>query len=168
LLGILERTQSVDTMKVLLAQHGDSLPEHVDPERPLSGRGRDDVMRMARLIGASGVRVTRIFHSGKLRARQTAELLAPHIASAAVVKAVSGLDPNDPVEPMANRVTEWTDDTLLVGHLPFMGRLVAWLVGAAGDRQVTAFQPGSVVCLERDAAGTWAIAWMLRPELLPR
>lgn len=154
-------------MKILLDQHGDSLPEHGDPERRLSDRGRDDVMGMARLLGASGVRVRRICHSGKLRARQTAELLAPHVASDAIVETVAGLHPNDSVEPMADRIAGWSDDALLVGHLPFLARLAARLLGAWGERPVIAFQPGSIVCLERDAAGIWVIAWMLRPELLP-
>ena len=154
-------------MKILLAQHGDSLPEHVDPERPLSDRGRDDVIGMARLLGASGVGVRRICHSGKLRARQTAELLAPHVAPDAIVEAVAGLNPNDPIEPTADRVAGWADDTLIVGHLPFLARLAARLIGASDERPVIAFQPGSIVCLERDTAGIWVIAWMLRPELLP-
>jgi phosphohistidine phosphatase SixA len=34
------------------------------------------------------------------------------------------------------------------------------------ERPLTAFRPGSVVCLEPDAGGCWLIAWMIRPELL--
>ena len=154
-------------MKLYLAQHGDSLPEQVNPERPLSERGREDIRRLAEFLGGSGIRVRRVYHSGKLRARQTAELLGAHLAPAQT-KAASGLNPNDPVEAIADQIDGWTEDTLLVGHLPFMGRLVAYLVGGAGERQVAAFQPGSLACLERDAGGRWAVAWMLRPELFRR
>jgi phosphohistidine phosphatase len=62
-------------MKLYLAQHGDSLPEQVNPERPLSERGREDVRRLAEFLGGTGIQVRRVYHSGKLRARQTAELL---------------------------------------------------------------------------------------------
>jgi phosphohistidine phosphatase len=105
----------------------------------------------------------------ELRARQTAELLAPHVASDAIVEAVAGLHPNDSVETMADRIAGWSDDALLVGHLPFLARLAARLLGASGERPVIAFHPGSNVCLclERDAAGRWAIVCMLGPELLP-
>src|ERR1700674_2201913 len=152
-------------MRLYLAQHGDAAPVEVNPERPLSELGREDLRRLAKFVGGSGIRVQRVFHSGKLRARQTAELLATQIASAEAIEAAVGLNPNDPVEPMSDWISDWSEDTLLVGHLPLMGRLVAYLVSGAGDRQVAAFQPGSLVCLERDTGGCWAVAWMLRPEL---
>ena len=155
-------------MKLYLAQHGDSLPEQVNPERPLSERGWQDIGRLAEFVGGTRIRVRRVYHSGKLRARQTAELLGGHLASAEAIEAASGLNPNDPVEPVAAQINGWTEDTLLVGHLPFMGRLVAYLVGGASDRQVAAFQPGSLACLEPDAGGRWVVAWMLRPELFRR
>jgi phosphohistidine phosphatase len=153
-------------MKLYLVQHGDSLPEEVNPERPLSGRGQEDVRRLAEFVGERGIHVQRMYHSGKLRARQTAELLATRIASAEGIQAVAGLNPNDPVEPIAIRISGWAEDALLVGHLPFMGRLVAYLTAGASDRHVTAFTPGSVVCLEPDPGGRWAVAWMLRPEVV--
>jgi phosphohistidine phosphatase len=155
-------------MKLYLAQHGDSLSEQVNPERPLSERGREDIRRLAEFVGGSGVRMRRVYHSGKLRARQTAELLGAQLASAEAIEAASGLNPNDPVEPVADQINRWTEDTLLVGHLPFMERLVACLVGGASDRPVATFRPASLACLERDADGRWAVAWMLRPELLRR
>ncbi len=34
------------------------------------------------------------------------------------------------------------------------------------DRPLLAFQPGTLACLEKDPDGGWALAWMLRPELL--
>ena len=155
-------------MKLYLAQHGDSVPEAVDPERPLSERGHDDVERLAQFLALGGMRVPRVCHSGKLRARQTAELLAARVGSADAIEAVSGLNPNDPIEPVADRINTWTDDTLLVGHLPFMARLLAYLVSGDSGRQVALFRPGTITCLERDAEGRWALAWMLRPELLGR
>jgi len=63
----------------------------------------------------------------------------------------------------------WTivhDDTLVAGHLPFMARLVAWLITGNGDLGTVAFQSGSVVCLEQQEEGRWRLEWMVRPELL--
>ena len=84
-------------MKLYLAQHGDSLPEEINSERPLSERGREDVQRVAQFVGAYGMRVKRVYHSGKLRARQTAELFATEVASEEAVEAVAGINPNDAV-----------------------------------------------------------------------
>ena len=55
---------------------------------------------------------------------------------------------------------------MLVGHLPFMGRLTSLLVSRVEEPDAVAFRPGSVVCLERGPEGTWTLAWMIRPELL--
>ena len=54
---------------------------------------------------------------------------------------------------------------MLVGHLPFMGKLVAGLVAGDEHKPVAAFVPGTVVCLERNEANHWTIVWMVRPAL---
>ncbi len=55
---------------------------------------------------------------------------------------------------------------MLVGHLPYLSRLVAQLLGAGADRTLVRFQMGGVVRMERDDAGRWAVGWMLVPELV--
>ena len=107
----------------------------------------------------------RVCHSDKLRAHQTAELFAAQISPGEPIEVVAGLNPNDPVEPVADRIKAWKEDVLLVGHLPFMGRLVACLVTGDSGRQIVAFKPGSIVCLERVEEGRWVVNCMLRPEM---
>jgi phosphohistidine phosphatase len=147
--------QGVGTTRLYLVQHGDALPEQVDPERPLSARG-GGTSRPWPDCSSAGTRAVRVAHSGKLRAQQTAEVLTATLAPAAVPETMTGLNPNDPVEPVARRVAGWTSDTILVGHLPFMGRLVSRLVAGHERGPVAAFVPGSVVCLEQGEAGRWA------------
>jgi len=57
-------------------------------------------------------------------------------------------------------------DTMVVGHLPFMAKLVSHLVTGDDGQIHVAYQPGSVVCLELIEKDNWQINWMLRPELL--
>jgi phosphohistidine phosphatase len=152
-------------MRLYLVQHGDAVPEQLDAERPLSAAGRQDVEAVARLLASNRIRAVRIAHSGKLRAQQTAELLAAALAPGMVPETMTGLNPNDPVEPVARRIAEWTSDVMLVGHLPFMGKLVARLVANDERKPVAAFVPGTVVCLEQGETGHWAIRWMVRPEI---
>lgn len=151
-------------MRLFLVQHGEAVSKEVDPDRPLSEGGRQDVERLATFLAGRAVRAGRVVHSGKTRARQTAEVLAAALAPAARPEAIPGLDPNDPPTPIAEAASGWTEDVLVVGHLPFMDRLVALLVGG-GSGGIVGFRPGSLVCLER-ADGAWTIAWMIRPELL--
>jgi phosphohistidine phosphatase len=155
-------------MRLYLVQHGDAVPEQSDPERPLSAAGRRDVEAVARLLASNAIRAERVAHSGKLRAQQTAELLAAVLAPGMVPETMTGLNPNDPIKPMARTIAEWTSDVMLVGHLPFMGKLVAHLVAGDQRKPVVAFVPGTVVCLEQGETNRCAITWMVRPEIALR
>ncbi|OGA47166.1 MAG: phosphohistidine phosphatase SixA [Betaproteobacteria bacterium RIFCSPLOWO2_12_FULL_62_13] len=152
-------------MRLYLVQHGDSLPKEVDPDRPLSPQGRKDVEQLAAFLKGR-VRVARILHSGKTRARQTAELLAAAVAESPAIDTISGIDPLDPPEPLASKLHNWNEDALIVGHQPFMGKLVARLIVGAEEPGIVTFQPGTLVCLERALGARWAVIAMLRPELL--
>lgn len=154
-------------MKLYLVQHGEATAKDIDPQRPLTERGKADVGRVAAALAQAGVGVGRVVHSGKTRAQQTAEILAGEIApgiEAGVSDRINPLD--DPSALDLTAVTEG-DDTMLVGHLPYMARLVSYLVTGDSENALLGYQPGSVVCLESNEDGSWQINWMLRPELLP-
>ena len=155
-------------MRLYLVQHGDSVPEQADPQRPLSAAGRRQVEAIARLLASAGVRPARTAHSGKLRAQQTAELLAKACSPDHGVEAAAGLSPNDPVKPVARMVASLSADTMLVGHLPFMARLAGRLVTSDERMEVAAFVPGTVLCLEPAADNRWRVVWMVRPGLATR
>ena len=153
-------------MRLYLVQHGDALAKEVDPERPLSDKGHNDIAKVAAFLGRAGVCVSALLHSGKKRAEQTAEQLGRAIGEGARFGAISGIDPLDSTGDVARRVGEWSEDTMVVGHQPFMGKLVSRLVGGDDISVTVSFRPGSVVCLESIEETGWAIAWMIRPELL--
>lgn len=153
-------------MKVYLVQHGDALPKEADARRPLSDRGRADVERVASFLSEAGVRVSRVLHSGKARAEQTAEVLAASIDVGGGLEKTAGINPLDPADAFARTVDGWTRDTMVVGHLPFMGKLVSRLVVGDEYASAVAFTPGTVVCLERGEDAGWSIAWMVRPEIV--
>ena len=153
-------------MKLYLVQHGKALAKEEDPERPLSDQGEHDVCRMASQLGDAGVRVARIWHSGKQRAALSAEILAGKVLSGRAIEAIKGISPNDPVVEFASDADVWDEDTLVVGHLPFMSRLVSLLTIGDAGQELVQFTPGSIVCLERQDDHHWVVAWMMRPELL--
>ena len=153
-------------MKVYLVQHGEAATKDVAPERPLTETGQFDVQRVAATLKQAGVEVDRVIHSGKLRARQTAEILAEALAPRSQPEVSDLINPNDDPAIFAAQVNDWHGDTLVVGHLPFMARLVAYLVAGDAERSLVIYQPGSVVCLETFDARSWQINWLLRPELL--
>ena len=154
-------------MKLYLAQHGEAIPKAEDPNRPLSEQGSRDVAAVAALLQAGGVRVEKVWHSGKARAEQTAQLLARAVLPRGrKPQAIEGMGPDAPVADFSIDADVWQEDTLVVGHLPFMARLVALLTTGDSERDIVAYTPGSVVCLERADAGHWVVLWMIRPDML--
>lgn len=149
-------------MRLYLVQHGDSLPKETDPDRPLSAKGLSDIQRLAAFLGGR-MQVSRIWHSGKTRARQTAELLAAALVPGRPVAARAGIDPLDPVDAFASQVRMWDEDALVAGHQPFLGRLVARLLRGVDEPELVLFEPGTAVCLERSADGRWIMCWLLYP-----
>lgn len=152
-------------MKLYLVQHGEALAKDIDPDRPLSNVGHAEVGQLADLL-AGHMKVSRVFHSGKARAQQTAEIFTAIIAGEFPVEAINGIGPNDSVEKFANWLMGWDEDILVVGHLPFLDKLVSLLVSASVEKGVVSFTPGSIVFLESANDGHFQVQWMVRPELL--
>ena len=158
-------------MHLYLIQHGDAKSEREDPERPLSDKGRRDAEKVAGFLAANiGLAVENIFHSGKLRAQQTAEIFGRHVPSAHGLTKADGLAPLDDPSQWAKRLNEVTvlttgADTMLVGHMPYLGRLAALLLCENPERKVVEFKTGGIVCLKRDETG-WAVVWAITPDIL--
>ena len=152
-------------MRIYLARHGDALSVTEDPERSLSESGKKQVAHVAAVLETIGAAVDRMVHSGKPRARQTAEILARSVMREPELETARDLNPMDPVEPWARRAVELEQDTMLVGHLPFMSRLLTKLVTGAADPGLVDFPPAAVACLERTREGKWLIVTVVRPGL---
>jgi phosphohistidine phosphatase len=153
-------------MFVYLVQHGEAEREEVDPARPLTEKGRNDVRKVAFFTAGAHVRVERIFHSGKLRARQTAEILGEVLKPSSGIMETDGLAPLDDPIIWAQRLQETTRDIMLTGHLPHLKRIAALLLCGTTERKAVAFAMGGIVTLERDDAGMWSLCWMVIPDLI--
>lgn len=150
---------------IFLVQHGIAASELEDPRRGLTAAGTDEVERVAAWALGAGVAVRQIRHSGKLRAERTATILARYLKPPEGVVEAHGLAPNDNVAPVAITVVEEAPGVMLVGHLPFLGRLAGMLT--AGDPQsgIVGFRNAGIVCLEGEG-DDWAIAWSIVPNLV--
>ena len=151
-------------MKLYLVQHGDALAKEIDPDRPLSEMGQLAVERVASLL-AERIEVSRVIHSGMTRARQTAEVFARLISNEPAVEEFNGINPNDPVEAFAQLIDDWNDNLLVVGHLPFMSKLVSFLLTGTAEEPVVSYTPGSIASLQSTEEDGWKLEWMVKPEL---
>jgi len=151
-------------MKLYLTQHGEALSKIEDANRPLSDKGKSDVVRLAVTLKNAKIRFDRVLHSGKLRAQQTAESVTKTMESDVVVESSGILNPNDDPKAFAWQDDCWDKDMLVVGHLPFLAKLVSHLLINDEEKTLVAFKPGCMICLNCDDNKTWTIEWMMTPE----
>lgn len=154
-------------MTLYLVRHGNALAKTGQHGRPLSQQGEAEVRLMAGHLAHHRTRVRRILHSGKLRAEQTAFLLAERLLSpAGEVAQLPGLLPEDAVDSMAATVETLGPDVMLVGHLPFMGGLVSQLVTGKDKFSIVEFDTATVVCLQYIGGSYWTIRWAISPKII--
>ena len=153
-------------IRLYLMQHGKSKSKDEDPDRPLTDEGRAEVERIAAFLAqAAPARGMLIHHSGKTRARQTAEALAA-VFENATAEAADGLAPLDDPAIWAERAGAAGDALVLVGHLPHLSRLASLLLTGGEDSEPVAFSNGGMVCLARREDGRWTLLWSVVPALL--
>jgi len=153
-------------MKLYLTRHGEAAESDTDSKRPLSKKGFDDINRIAQYHKTSGNKVSHVLHSKKLRAQQTAEILASEMLIGDNIEDCADINPNDPLEPLLQIITELHEDTLIVGHLPYMSYLVAHLLDQPEIVNEIRFTPGTMVCLElpKNKHGPWVLDNVVQPE----
>ena len=58
------------------------------------------------------------------------------------------------------------ENIMLVGHLPFMERMTAFLITGSIEKPVFKFQNSGIVCLDKDPeTDAWAILWTIMPKV---
>ena len=147
-------------MHLFLVHHGDAVGPEVDPRRPLSTVGQRAVTRAAADAAARGARPSVVWHSGKLRARQTAEAFWRACNALAEFSATRDLQPEDPPEWIRDRLRGESRDVLIAGHYPHLPRLLTLLTGR-GNAPVTFPQHGVVALVTDDDAKTWNELWRI-------
>lgn len=153
-------------MYLYLVQHAEAKREEEDPLRPLSEKGRGDIYKLAAYIAALDIKVDGIFHSAKLRAKQTSDVLLEHLKPGHGISESDGLNPLDDPELWANRLHNMSEIVMLVGHLPHLARLSALLLCGDKEKNIVDFKMGGIVCLKRHEDKTWSIDWILVPEVI--
>ncbi len=156
------------SMALFLVQHGVSAAKDIDPEKGLSDLGREETKRIAQVAKGYKIPVQKIVHSGKKRAEQTAALFHEALALEIPMKSISGIKPMDDVRSFAVAI-EPAANVMVVGHLPFMERLVSLLTTGTENCRVLKFQNSGIVCLDmergEDNTADWFIKWTLNPHI---
>ena len=153
-------------MYLYLVQHAEAVSKDIDPSRGLSDQGMDDINRVSRSISGLDIDVHEIFHSGKKRALQTAQVLASHLQIEDKVTEVDGLSPMDEPDVWFSKINTLNKNLMLVGHLPHMAKLASLVICGKKDNKAVNFEMGCIVCLSRDDDLNWSTDWIIKPKMI--
>jgi phosphohistidine phosphatase len=149
------------SLRVYLVHHGDAVGPDVDLRRPLSPIGRKHSERVAAEAAARGARPQVVWHSGKLRAKQTAEIFWRACNALADCAATRDLQPDDPPSWMRDRLRHEARDVMLAGHYPHMPRLLALLLDQPEGTMADFPLHGIVALSTADEGARWNEEWRI-------
>ena len=136
-----------------------------DAERPLSDRGRDQARRLGMLLAARGVVPDTVVSSPKIRARQTANIVADALGvGVANDERLAEMFDLDALAAIMAGVGGTS--LLVVGHDPDFSDMLATLVGAAE----LPMRKGAIARVDLAlplGPGCGILRWLFPPELLP-
>lgn len=150
-------------MFLYLVQHGIPKPKSEDPSQSLSDIGKAEVEAVAKVASSLNLKISKIFHSNKLRAIQTAEILEKYLKPEEGREEAEGLKPLDDIKIWVEKIKELNKPIMLVGHLPHLAKLSSFLITGDEEKPVINFRQGAIVCLEKKE-NNWIINWILHPD----
>lgn len=153
-------------MKLYLVQHAKAASKEVDPQRSLTEEGLQEIQKVAAFIKPLNLFVDYVWHSGKKRAQQTADILAEVVTINKKLTARDGLAPKDDVKPIEKQIISEKQDIMIVGHLPFLSKLASLLLTGRESSDTVSFKNAGVVCLNYADDNQWHIDWIVIPQIL--
>lgn len=160
-------------MKFYIVRHGEAAMGDTDSDRVLTVSGREACKRMGKfLAGTIGSDRLEICHSPKARARETASILGEELAAgdrSIDLWPAGGLTPDEDPSMWIEKCRHLETDTMVVSHLPFVGKLIAGLLEIRSqDESPVAFSTCSVACLSRNGMNPWVLDWFATPATIPQ
>jgi phosphohistidine phosphatase len=161
-------------MNLYLLRHGIAVEpgtagHEPDSERPLTAKGKSRLHAAARAMEDLGLSFDLILSSPFLRARQTAEIIARDFKLRKQLAFSDDLTPAGNPRLLIQQINKRRpepESVLLVGHEPYLGKLIALL--AAGNTSLEIdFKKGGLCKLEADFLlyGRCAkLVWLLTPR----
>ena len=154
-------------MELYLVRHGDVDPDGGDAGEgpPLTEAGLAHVRRCAKFAARLGVQVGEIRHSDALRSIQTAQEFEQTLHCSR--KQVTGIGPDDDINPLRREAAGLKDNVMIIGHLPYLNRIAGALLVQDESMPVVVFHPASLIRLDRREDARWSIQLVLPVGVMP-
>ena len=147
-------------MHLYLIHHGVAVGPEEDARRPLSNVGMAGVARVAAKAAGLGAKPDVVWHSGKLRAKQTAQEFWRACNALAEFAVSKDLQPEDPPQWIRDRLRGESRDIAIAGHFPFLPRLLA-LLTIGGQAGADFPLNGIVALVTEDEGDTYRELWRI-------
>ena len=152
---------------IFLVQHGEAVGKEINPERPLSDKGRENVKKVGHFLYNYGCHVDSIWHSPKLRARETAKILGECLKKSECLYEFKELEPEkSPKKIMKYIQKEAKQNIMIVGHLPHLSHLTGLLLCGDENKEIIAFEKGGVICIETNSGNFNVLRWIIVPTMV--
>ncbi len=157
-------------MEIYLVRHGAAYTKEEDPERHLNNDGVNQCHLTGRALKKLDITFDLIVSSPKVRARQTAEIIAEEVGySNNEIKVTEKLEPTAAPRDTISYLKDFTDTKriMLAGHLPLLGHLASELLSNTSQISFY-FEPGAVcqINIGQPHSHTGDFRWFLAPEHL--
>ncbi len=157
-------------MEIYLVRHGAAHTKEDDPERHLNKDGLDQCHLTGRALRRLGIMFDLVISSPKVRARQTAEIIAEEVGySNNEIKVTETLEPTAFPKDTISYLNNFTEknNIMLAGHLPLRGNLASGLLSE--NTQISLYFEAGAVCqidVDQPISHTGIFRWFLTPEQL--
>lgn len=152
-------------MQHYLIRHAHAVDLTPDAVRPLSGKGRAQVVRLGEFLrGSKTLAPDEIWHSSLLRAKETALMISQLLAFSGPMRVVAGLEPEADPHVMARALSDSRRSIAVIGHEPHLGGLASILIGGQHAQPVVHMKKCAALAIE-GGGSYWQVSWHLPPEL---
>lgn len=152
-------------MRYYFAQHGIALSSDIDVSRSLSTEGKKQTQAIAKILKSNNVPISQIAHSGKQRATQTAQIFTTTL-NIKISNKMDGMSPNDDARAFTELISsEDFDNTLFIGHLPHLQKVISYLLTKNTSTDLLTFRNSAVLCMETDKDNA-RILWYITPDII--
>ena len=154
-------------MQVYIMRHGDAAIQAAsDSARPLTQKGKDDSVLMAKWLKARQPQIDTVLVSPYLRAEQTLQVMRKELSLPAQAQIMEGLTPGGNADWVASQIRDYAFSgakaVLVVSHLPLVGYLVSELCPHEAPPM---FTTSTIACVEVDTEQMKChLEWMLSPS----
>ena len=152
-------------MELYLIRHGEAYSGEERFERPLNPRGQNEVLQIANYLKSEQCKVEHIYHSEKLRSIETAEIIANALALTTKLQLLPSLDPDEDVFRLIGDLHEFSQNTIVVGHLPNLALLASFMLTGNITQPSVSFLTATTACFEQQN-DSWKLKWSIDPQIL--